>query len=66
MIFNDKCDVIDKYDENQVRKLKEMSQVPDSVKLTDENEYFDEDDGIEFVSELPPEELSDDGSDGMI
>ena len=62
---DDKCDIIDKYDENQVRKLKEMSQVPDSIKLTDENEYFDEDDGIEFVSELPPEELSDDGSDGI-
>ena len=42
-----------------------MGQVPDSIKLTDENEYFDEDDGIEFVNELPPEELSDDGSDGI-
>ena len=62
---DDKCDIIDKYDENQVRKLKEMNQVPDSIKLTDENEYFDEDDGIEFVNELPPEELSDDGSDGI-
>jgi translation initiation factor 1A len=62
---DDKCDIIDKYDENQVRKLKEMGQVPDSIKLTDENEYFDEDDGIEFVNELPPEELSDDGSDGI-
>ena len=62
---DDKCDIIDKYDENQVRKLKEMGQVPDSIKLTDENEYFDEDDGIEFVNELPPEELSDDGADGI-
>ena len=59
---DDKCDIIDKYDENQVRKLKEMNQVPDSIKLTDENEYFDEDDGIEFVNDIPPE---DDGSDDI-
>jgi len=63
---DDKCDIIDKYDENQVRKLKEMNQVPDSIKLTDENEYFDEDDGIEFVNDIPMDEDSeDDGSDGI-
>ena len=40
-----------------------MNQVPDSIKLTDENEYFDEDDGIEFVNDIPMDE--DDGSDGI-
>tara|TARA_B100001094_G_scaffold324150_1_gene376258 strand:+ start:232 stop:681 length:450 start_codon:yes stop_codon:yes gene_type:complete len=60
---DNKCDIIDKYDENQVRKLKEEGHVPNSINLDEENEYFNGDDGIEFVSELPPDE--DSGSDGI-
>jgi translation initiation factor 1A len=34
-----KCDIIDVYDDNQVRQLKSEKEIPDSIKLEEENDY---------------------------
>ena len=34
-----KCDIIDVYDDNQVRQLKSEKEIPDSIKLEENNEY---------------------------
>lgn len=60
---DDKCDIIDIYDDNQVRRLKEISQLPDAFKLEEDNEYNDYDSGIEFVNDIPND--SDNDSDDI-
>ena len=54
-----KCDIIDVYDDNQVRELKKLKEIPDSIKL-EETTMFDED-GMDdiFDTSLPPDELED-------
>ena len=60
------CDIIDSYDDNQSRKLKEEKHIPELFKLEEENPYDGEDDGgIEFSNDFPSsseeeEELSND------
>ena len=62
---DNKCDIIDTYDDNQVRKLKEMREIPEEFKL--EEEYVDIGNDIEFVNDIPidsdDEMNSDDGID---
>tara|TARA_B100000214_G_C23688724_1_gene499820 strand:+ start:136 stop:585 length:450 start_codon:yes stop_codon:yes gene_type:complete len=57
-----KCDIIDSYDDNQVRALKDMKYIPDSIKLGEENEFTDDLDGIEFTNDIPMSESDDEGS----
>ncbi len=59
------CDIIDAYDENQARKLKQEKHIPDSFKLEEDNPYTEDySDGIEFTNEMPPDESeSDEESD---
>ena len=54
------CDIIDNYDDNQVRELKKLKEIPDSIKL-EETTMFDED-GMDdiFDTSLPPDELEED------
>jgi hypothetical protein len=53
------CDIIDNYNDNQVRELKKLKEIPDSIKL-EETTMFDED-GVDdvFDTSLPPDELED-------
>ena len=53
------CDIIDVYDDSQVRSLKEMKHIPDSIKLEEENEFTEDLDGIEFTNDIPMDEESD-------
>lgn len=58
---DDKCDIIDLYDDNQVRLLKERKEIPEFIKLEEEEIMTD---GIEFTTELPDD--SDDDDDETI
>ena len=63
---DNKCDIIDVYDDSQVRKLKEMKEIPEAFKLEEENEYNGYEGDIEFVNEIPNDSDSDNGSDDSI
>ena len=39
---NDKCDIVEKYTEDEVRKLKKAGELPDSIKLPDSEAEKDE------------------------
>jgi translation initiation factor 1A len=54
------CDIIDSYDDNQVRELKEKKEIPDFIKLEEENIFSEDlgDDDI-FDTSLPPDDISD-------
>ena len=54
------CDIIDSYDDNQVRELKEKKEIPDFIKLEEENMFSEDlgDDDI-FDTSLPPDDISD-------
>ena len=60
------CDIIDSYDDNQSRKLKEEKHIPELFKLEEENPYDGEHArGLEFSNAFPSsseeeEELSND------
>ena len=56
------CDIIDSYDESQAKKLKQEKHIPESFKLGEDNPYGDLNDDIEFVSEMPPSDESDEDS----
>ena len=43
---DDKCDIIGLYDENQVRKLKELNEIPSNINLNEDNEFTGLDDEI--------------------
>ena len=49
----DKCDIILKYNENEVRQLKNLGQIPESIKLPENSEKPSqgEDDDINFFNE---------------
>ena len=38
-----KCDIIDVYDDTQVRKLKQMKEINTEIKLEEENEFMNDD-----------------------
>ena len=41
--FEDKkCDIIDLYDNNQVNELKSLKEIPDTIKIEEENDYMDD------------------------
>ena len=64
---DDICDIIDLYDEYQVRTLKQDKHIPDSFKIEEENPYDSYDDGIDFVNDMPPdEEELEDGSEDSV
>ena len=51
-----KCDIIDNYDENLVRKMKDKGLVPESIKLDVDKQYSDDDDdnlGFVFSTDIP-------------
>ena len=60
---DDKCDIIDVYDDNQVRALKESKEISESIKLEEENEFSEDLDGIEFTNEMPTDEDEEDDID---
>ena len=51
------CDIIDSYDESQARKLKQDKHIPESFNLGEDNPFEDNDDGIDFITDMPPEEI---------
>jgi translation initiation factor 1A len=54
------CDIIDNYDENLTRKLKDKGLVPKSIKLDVDNHYSDDDDddnmGFIWSTDMPDSE----------
>lgn len=49
---NEKCDVIDKYNEDEVRKLKKAGEIPESINLPEqEDKHKNEDNGDNIVFE---------------
>ena len=61
---DDKCDIIDDYDDSQVDSLKSSKEIPDSIKLEEENEFSECLDGIEFTNDIPIDEESE--SEGSV
>ena len=56
------CDIIDNYDENLTRKLKDKGLVPKSIKLDVDNQYSDDDDdnmGFTWSNDIPESDESD-------
>ena len=58
------CDIIDSYDENGARKLKETKELPESFKLGEDNDFLDDFDGVEFTTEMPSDNSDDDTIEG--
>ena len=54
------CDIIDSYDDNQVRDLKELKEIPDFIKLEEENLFSEEIDGAIIFENTMPSDDSDD------
>ena len=64
---DDICDIIDSYDESQAKKLKQEKHIPESFKLGEDNPYEDFNDDVDFISEMPPSDDSDESSsDGEV
>ena len=62
--FEDKkCDIIDTYDDTQVRLLKSGKHIPESIQLEEESEFSEDFDGIEITSELPNDETDSDSEE---
>ena len=62
---DDKCDIIDTYDDNQVRALKEGKHIPESIQLGEDSEFNEDLDGVEFTNDFPIED-DDDELEGEI
>jgi translation initiation factor 1A len=61
---DDKCDVILKYTPSEVKKLKKMGEIPDTVNINDPTLETKEDDiGIEFTNNDSEDEDEDDKKD---
>ena len=57
---DDVCDIIDSYDENQAKRLKDMKELPEAMKLEEDNQFDDVDvDGIMFTTEMPSSDNED-------
>ena len=50
---DDVCDIIDSYEESHAKRLKSEKELPDSFRLGDDNPYDEQDDGIDFVLDIP-------------
>lgn len=50
---DDLCDIMDRYDENGARKLREIKELPETFTLGEDNDFQDDMDSIEFTTELP-------------
>ena len=50
---DDVCDIIDNYDENGARKLKETKELPESFNIGEENTFDEGFQSIEFTTDLP-------------
>lgn len=60
------CDIIDSYDENQAKRLRDMKELPEAMKLEEDNDFEDIDvDGISFTNEMPSSESDSDDDDGI-
>jgi len=57
---DDKCDIILKYTEEEVRKLKQLEQIPESIKLPENENKQNDDADIVFMSDDDEEK----GNDG--
>ena len=56
---DDKCDIIDLYDDTLVHQLKSGNHIPEFINTGEDNEYCEEiDGGIEFSMDVPEEEES--------
>ena len=42
---DDKCDIIDVYDDNEVHKLKQQKEIPENIQLDEINEFTENSDG---------------------
>lgn len=42
---DEKCDIIDVYDDNEVRKLKQEKEIPENIQLEEVNDFTGNDDG---------------------
>jgi len=65
---DDKCDIIDVYDDNQVHQLKHDKHIPDFVNTGENNDFCEEiDGGIEFTMdmEINDEDSSDEENSGI-
>ena len=60
------CDIIDSYDDNQVRDLKELKEIPDFIKLEEENIFSEEIDGAIIFENTMPSDDSDEENDTEI
>lgn len=61
-----KCDIIDNYDDNLTRKLKDKGLVPDSIKIDADNNYSSDDDdnlGFVFSTDIPNSESDEEKKD---
>jgi len=52
---DDICDIIDSYEESHAKRLKSEKELPDSFRLGDDNPYDENDDGVDFVMNIPGE-----------
>ncbi len=57
---DDKCDIIDVYNETNVLQLKEQKQIPESILNKEDNIYTEGYDSIEFVNDIPIDDDDDD------
>jgi translation initiation factor 1A len=48
---NDKCDIILRYTEDEVRKLKTLKEIPESIKVNEETKQVDDGGDIEFFGQ---------------
>ena len=62
--FGSDLDIIFVYDDSQVDSLKSSKEIPDSIKLEEENEFSECLDGIEFTNDIPIDEESE--SEGSV
>jgi translation initiation factor 1A len=64
---DDKCDIIDKYDDTQVHQLKSGKHIPDFIITTDEGEFCEEiNGGIEFTMDMDDSEESESSDENDI
>ena len=61
---DDKCDIIDLYDDTHVHQLKSGNHIPEFIKSGEDNEFCEEiDGGIEFSMDVPEDESSSDSEE---
>jgi len=53
---DDKCDIIDVYDDNQVRKLKQIKEIPSTIILEEMNDFTGDDESYQPIISSEEEE----------